>query len=349
MELIKLEDVEFAYGERRVLRGLSLAVRENLVTVLVGPSGSGKSTVLRLIAGFEAPNRGRVSIGDQVVSMGSRVFQPPESRGVSMVFQDLALWPHMSVGQTLEFVLGRDVARQERRRRITETLVALGLEARVDARPAELSGGERQRLALGRALVTRPRILLMDEPLANLDPPLRLALLDEIRNLRQRFALTILYVTHNQAEAFVLGDEAAVLHDGRIEQSGPPREIYNRPRTPFVAAFLGRCALLPGVWRDGAVHTELGVLPAPEAGSAGTDVYVVVRPEDVRVVDDGPFAGSVERVACLGGVFEAAIAGTAWRLWSIVPDEPKPGTDVRFSITKFAVVAKTGRAEQDLR
>jgi ABC-type Fe3+/spermidine/putrescine transport system ATPase subunit len=144
MALITLQDVEFAYGERPVLRGVNLAVQENLVTVLVGPSGSGKSTVLRLIAGFETPHRGRVSIGDQVVSTGSRIVRGPESRGVSMVFQDLALWPHMTVGQTLEFVLGRDVARQERHRRITETLAAVGLDARVDARPAQLSGGERQ-------------------------------------------------------------------------------------------------------------------------------------------------------------------------------------------------------------
>ncbi len=153
----------------------------------------------------------------------------------------------MTVGQTLEFVLGHDVARPERRRRITETLTVLGLDERVDARPAELSGGERQRLALARAIVTRPRILLMDEPLANLDPPLRLALLDGIRDLRQRFALTVLYVTHNQQEAFILGDHAAVLHEGRIEQGRVVRrpDVVARavPDDRFVCAM--SCPFLP--------------------------------------------------------------------------------------------------------
>jgi ABC-type sugar transport system ATPase subunit len=338
MELIKLEDVEFAYRQRPVLQGVNLAVQENLVTVLVGPSGSGKSTVLRLIAGFETPNRGRLCIGDQVVSVGRRVFVPPESRGVSMVFQDLALWPHMSVGQTLDFVLGRDVVRQERRRRITETLAALSLDARLDARPAELSGGERQRLALGRALVTRPRILLMDEPLANLDPPLRLAMLDEIRNLQQRFALTVLYVTHNQHETFSLGDQAAVLHEGRIEQAGSPREVYEHPNTAFVASFLGRCALLSGRLHDGHVETALGALSGTNGGATNGNVSIAIRPEDVCVDDDGPFSGRVESVTCLGGTFETAITGPGWRLWALTRDEPRPGSSIRFAVKKAVIV-----------
>jgi len=294
---------------------------------------------LRLIAGFETPKRGRLSIGDQVVSMGSRVFQTPESRGVSMVFQDLALWPHMTVAQTLEFVLGRDVARQERRRRITETLAALGLDTRIDARPAELSGGERQRLALARALVTGPRILLMDEPLANLDPPLRLALIDEIRNLRRRLALTILYVTHNQHEVFSLGDHAAVLHEGRIEQTGSPREMYERPSTAFVASFLGRCALLSGRLYDGHVETALGTLSAAEGGATKGDVSVVIRPEDVCVDDDGPFSGRVESVTCLGGSFETTITGPGWRLWALTRAEPRLGSSLRFTVKKSVTVS----------
>lgn len=334
MALIALEDVEFAYGERRVLLGVNLAVQENRVTVLVGPSGSGKSTVLRLIAGFETPNRGRVSIGDQVVSMASRIVQGPESRGVSMVFQDLALWPHMTVGQTLEFVLGRDVARQERHRRITETLAAVGLDARVDTRPAQLSGGERQRLGLARALVTRPRILLMDEPLANLDPPLRLALIEEIRTLRQRFALTILYVTHNQQETFSLGDQAAVLHEGRIQQTGSPREIYERPSTAFVPSFLGRCAVLSGRCHDGHVQTALGELPEARGGAANEAVSVVIRPEDVCIDDGGPLSGRVESVTCLGGCFETTITGAGWRLWALTRNEPTPGSSLRFTVEK---------------
>jgi iron(III) transport system ATP-binding protein len=229
VELIRLQDVEFAYSGPPVLRGVTLAVQENAVTVLVGPSGSGKSSVLRLIAGFEAPQRGTIQIAGEVVSRDSSVVIPPEARGASMVFQDLALWPHMTVAQTLDFVLGREVGRTERHRRITETLAAVGFDRRPDARPAQLSGGERQRLAIARAIVTRPRILLMDEPLANLDPPLRQTLLDETLRLQQRLGLTILYVTHNQQETFRLGDQAAVIHEGRIEQVARPASSTSAP------------------------------------------------------------------------------------------------------------------------
>ena len=342
MELIRLDEVEFGYGRTRVLHGLDLAVRENEVTVLVGPSGSGKSTVLRLIAGFEVPWRGRVRIGDEVVSADGHVVVPPEARGLSMVFQDLALWPHMAVADTLDFVLGGDVGREERRRRISETLAMVGLEGRSTARPAQLSGGERQRLALARALVTQPRILLMDEPLASLDPPLRLALLDEIRRLQQRLALTALYVTHNQQETFALGAQAAVIHEGRIEQAGAPRELYEHPRTAFVASFLGRAAILSGLLHDGLVETVLGALPVTGAAmTEGPEVCVAVRPEDVCVSEEGPFCGRVERVTCQGGSFEAEITGPAWRLWTLLRSEPKRGSSLSFTISKTVVVPRT--------
>ena len=332
MELIRLEHVDFAYGDAGVLRGLNLVVRDNEVTVLVGPSGSGKSTVLRLIAGFEAPQRGRVMIDGEIVAEGGRRLRPPEVRGVSMVFQDLALWPHMTVAETLEFVLGPGLDRDERRRRIGDTLMTVGLERHVDVRPAQLSGGERQRLAIARAIVTRPRILLMDEPL-------RQALLDEIRRLQQRLSLTILYVTHNQQETFMLGDRAAVIREGRIEQAGPPRELYERPLTAFVASFLGRCALLSGRLHDGRVETVLGTLPAVEAGpTAEPKVFVVIRPEDVCADENGPFSGRVERVTSLGGGFETEIAGPDWRVWAMMREPPKPGTSLRFAVSKTALV-----------
>lgn len=341
MELIRLDGVDFAYGDTGVLRALSLVVYEHEVTVLVGPSGSGKSTVLRLIAGFEAPQRGRLVLDGGVVAESGRIVRPPETRGVSMVFQDLALWPHMTVGETLEFVLGADVSRDERRRRIDEASTMVGLDRYLHARPAQLSGGERQRLAIARAIVTRPRILLMDEPLANLDPPLRLALLNEIRRLQQRLGLTVLYVTHNQQETFILGDRAAVIRGGCIQQVGPPRELYERPGTAFVASFLGRCALLPGVFRDGRIETPLGPLPGPNGTTlAGEEISVVIRPENVCVSDHGPFRGRVEAVTCLGDRFETEIAGPGWRVWAMMRDEAKLGAMLRFSIAKIATVPR---------
>lgn len=341
MELIRLDGVDFAYGDTNVLRALSFVVHEREVTVLVGPSGSGKSTVLRLIAGFEAPRRGRVMLDGDVAAESGRIVRPPEMRGVSMVFQDLALWPHMTVGETLDFVLGPGIRRDERHRRVEETLMMVGLDRHVDARPARLSGGERQRLAIARAIVTQPRILLMDEPLANLDPPLRLALLDEIRRLQQRLGLAILYVTHNQQETFILGDRAAVIREGCIEQLGPPRELYERPRTAFVASFLGRCALLPGLLHDGVIDTALGTLPGPTGLTTSMgELSVVIRPENVSVSANGPFCGRVEAMASLGDRFETEISGPGWRLWALMRDEAKPGAMLRFSITKIAAVPR---------
>ena len=341
MELIRLDDVDFAYDDQRVIRSLSLGLHEGEVTVLVGPSGSGKSTVLRLVAGFEAPDRGRVTLDGKVAAEEGRIVWPPETRGVSMVFQDLALWPHMTVGETLEFVLGPHLPRDERRRRIDEVARMVGLERHLGARPARLSGGERQRLAIARAIVTRPRILLMDEPLANLDPPLRLALLTEIRQLQRRLGLTILYVTHNQQETFSLGDRAAVIRAGTIEQTGRPRELYEHPGTAFVASFLGRCGVLSGLLGAGIVETALGALPVLDgATSPAPEVSVVIRPEDIGVAAQGPFEGRVERAMCLGERFEIEIAGPGWRLWAMTRHEPELGGMVRFSVGRIAVIAR---------
>jgi ABC-type Fe3+/spermidine/putrescine transport system ATPase subunit len=336
MELIQLDSVDFAYGGTTVLRSLSLMAHEQEVTVLVGPSGSGKSTVLRLIAGFEAPQRGRVILDGDVVAERGRIVRTPETRGVSVVFQDLALWPHMTVRETLEFVLGPDIGREERRRRVDEASTIVGLQRHIDTRPAHLSGGERQRLALARAVITRPRILLMDEPLANLDPPLRLALLEEVRSLRQRLGLTIVYVTHNQAETFVLGHQAAVLHDGRIAQAAPPRELYEHPASAFVASFLGRCALLPGQVTGGHALTALGAFAT--AAAEGERVAVVIRPEDVVVDDDGPLTGRVAGATSIGPTFEVELTDADWRVWATMRQEPKPGAVVRFSLARFATV-----------
>jgi len=341
--LIRLEDVHFAYAGRPVLAGFDLAVPEDAVTVLVGPSGSGKSTVLRLIAGFEMPDRGRVWIGSDLASGDGRTLLPPEARGAGMVFQDLALWPHMTVRQTLEFVLGRDAPPEERRRRIEDTLRLVGLDRHAGARPASLSGGERQRVALARAIVTRPRILLMDEPLSSLDPPLRQALLGEIRQLRERLGLTILYVTHNRRETFALGDHAAVIRGGRIEQWGSPRDLYERPRSAFVASFLGRCALLPAWIAGDRINSPLGAIPRGTGASSATadgEVYLVIRPEDVPADPAGPWSGRVERAVDRGDGFETLITGTGWQLWTSLAEEPQPGSLLRFSIRKFSTVPR---------
>ena len=200
MKILWFEDVHKSYGDRPVLVGLDLEVEAGERLVLLGPSGSGKTTLLRLIAGFTAPDRGEIRLRQQPVSRAGKILVPPEKRGVGMVFQDLALWPHMSVEKNVEFGLWR-LPRDQRKQRVREVLEMVGLADRAKARPHQLSGGQQQRVALARALAPRPDILLMDEPLSSLDPGLRARLRDEIVGLQEAWGFTLIYVTHDQQDA----------------------------------------------------------------------------------------------------------------------------------------------------
>ena len=226
MALFALEMVSLRLGGRAVLSRVSLALEEGQRMVLLGPSGSGKTSLLRMMAGLTAPDEGRVLYRGRTASEKGRVLVPPEARSVGMVFQDLALWPHLSVRGNLAFGLqARGVPRAERVRRIGEILELVGLAGRVEARPSELSGGEQQRVALARALVTRPEAVLMDEPLSSLDPVLRRKLRREILDLQHRLSFALLYVTHDLEEAFTLGRRIVVLEEGRVVRTGSREEI----------------------------------------------------------------------------------------------------------------------------
>lgn len=236
---IALDDVHFRYGGRAVLSGFFLSVAAGEVVALVGPSGSGKSTVLRLLLGFEAPERGTVSVNGAVVSTPGRVVVPPDERSLAVVFQDLALWPHLTTHGNLAFGLAsRGVGRQERERRIAEALARVGLQDNSRRRPAALSGGERQRVAIARALVLEPRAVLLDEPLANLDARLKRELLGAFRRLFEEQKVAALYVTHDLREAAPLGERIAVLEDGRVVQEGTQKDLRARPATDFVRSLV---------------------------------------------------------------------------------------------------------------
>jgi ABC-type sugar transport system ATPase subunit len=252
-------------------RGVELAIEDGEFMVLVGPSGCGKSTALRMIAGLETPTQGRVVIGARDVTE-----VPPQERDVAMVFQSYALYPHMTVRDNLGFGLrmrGTPPARIAER--VEVAAKALGLGAVLDRKPGQLSGGQRQRVALGRAIVREPLVFLFDEPLSNLDAKLRLETRAELARLHRRLAATMVYVTHDQEEALTLGTRVAVMNEGKVEQVGPPLEVYRRPQTLFVATFVGSPAmnLLPS-----------GLLPNLTASSDGT---LGVRPHDVTVTAAG--------------------------------------------------------------
>jgi ABC-type sugar transport system ATPase subunit len=290
MAAITLTGIEKAFAlDQKVLRDVHLSIADGERVVLVGPSGSGKSTLLRIIAGLEQPTAGSVSIdGLDVTGV------PPERRDLAMVFQSYALYPHKSVRENLAFGLRvRRVAPAEIGRRVDVVARSLGLEPLLVRRPAQLSGGQRQRVALGRAIVREPRAFLFDEPLSNLDPQLRGAARAELVELHRRLAATMVYVTHDQEEAMTLGQRIAVLNAGRIEQAATPLELYRRPATVFVAAFVGSPSMnVLDVQRLAA----LGL--TAEAPSAATSAGF--RPHDVRLTKAAGGCASVAVVEPLG-------------------------------------------------
>jgi len=227
--ILAITGVDKRYGEQTVLHGINLAVDAGERLVLLGPSGCGKTTLLRLVAGFEVPDLGEIRIGDQRVAADGKNLVPPQRRGVGMVFQDLALWPHMSVAQNIAFGLGaQGLSRSARRRRVGDMLARVGLAELGDRRPSALSGGQQQRVALARALVQEPRILLMDEPLSSLDIELNRRLRGEILDIQRQIGFTMVYVTHDHEEALAIASQIAVLQAGRVVASGSAGDIAGR-------------------------------------------------------------------------------------------------------------------------
>ena len=285
MASISLQGVtkQFSDGIAAV-RDVSLEIARGELLVLVGPSGSGKSTVLRLIAGLDRPTGGRILIDGQDVTT-----VPPQQRDLAMVFQSYALYPHKTVRENLAFGLQmRHVETARIDERVRDVAKALGLDDLMDRRPAALSGGQRQRVALGRAIVRSPKAFLLDEPLSNLDPMLRIETRAELALLHRRLAATMVYVTHDQEEAMTLGSRIAVMRDGTLEQVASPMDLYERPANTFVAGFIGSPAM--NIWP--------GTMICPDGGRR----LVGVRPHDIELTspDGGDAAGRIELVEPLG-------------------------------------------------
>jgi ABC-type sugar transport system ATPase subunit len=297
---VRLRGVDKFYGATQALFGIDLDIEDREFVVFVGPSGCGKSTMLRAIAGLEPISTGRIAIGDVDVTDVA-----PSERGVAMVFQSYALFPHMTVRGNMEFGMKiNGVAKAERDARVAEAARILQLGDYLDRRPAQLSGGQRQRVAIGRAIVKQPKVFLFDEPLSNLDAKLRIQMRVELETLHQDLAATMIYVTHDQVEAMTMADKIVVLNGGYIEQVGAPLELYHRPRTEFVAGFIGApsmnfLAIEPA--SDGVRYGD-DLIHAATAGG-GAPVKLGVRPEHIRVAPAGQGAidARVEVKEQLGG------------------------------------------------
>jgi iron(III) transport system ATP-binding protein len=288
---------QFLVG-RPAVDDVSFRIAAGEIVVLLGPSGCGKTTTLRMIAGLEQPTGGMIAIGgDEVAAPERGVHVPPRLRNIGMVFQSYAVWPHMTVKQNVNYPLRhRNVPRDQAEHKIAEVLGLVGLTEYAERPVTQLSGGQMQRVALARALVYEPRILLLDEPLSNLDAKLRLRLRDELRRIIKEAKVTALYVTHDQSEAVVLGDRIGVMENGKLMQMSPPVELYNKPANLFVANFTGASNLLKGEIASGSVKFPSGemlLIGQAIPGNAGDSVLVAVRPENITLRANGDAADSV--------------------------------------------------------
>src|SRR6266568_1298610 len=273
------------YGDVAAVEGLSLEVQPSELVSLLGPSGCGKTTTLRLVAGFLRPEAGEIWVGERCLSSPTGVV-PPERRRMAMIFQSYALWPHMTVAQNVAYGLRlkAGVSKTERDARVKDMLRVVQLGGYESRYPGELSGGQQQRVAVARALVVEPEILLLDEPLSNLDANLREEMRFEIRRLHETFGITTLYVTHDQAEAMVISDRVAVLQTGRVVQIGSAEELFDRPRTRFVAEFIGRTNLIDGVaaTANTIARGALRLRVAAEALRPGEAAVISIRPHQIE-------------------------------------------------------------------
>ena len=312
------------HGPVPAVQDLSFQMRDGEFLTLLGPSGCGKTTTLRCVAGLENPDFGEVLIeGRTVYSSRERITVPTEKREIGMVFQSYAIWPHMNVFENVAFPLktGKKIKRSEIEQRVRESLKLVQMEDLIDRPSTQLSGGQQQRVALARALVKRPRLLLLDEPLSNLDAKLREDMRIEIRDVVNKLGLSVLYVTHDQAEALAMSDRIFVMQKGRVLQEGTPVEIYTKPTSEFVANFIGSANLFEGELLSrsgdqGCIKTRQGQLTCLLASGLreGDRVLISARPEEIRIYKDAPpeqtnlFSGTIAKVTFLGDSLDCRIA-----------------------------------------
>ena len=308
MASVELRGLTKRYGTAAVVDNISLTIEHGHLVCLLGPSGCGKTTTLRLIAGFVEPSEGEIRVGERLVSSPTQTL-PPERRNMSMIFQSYALWPHMTVAENIVYGLKlRKMDRETISKKLAAILATTRLAPLAERYPGELSGGQQQRVALARALIVEPETLLLDEPLSNLDANLREEMRFEVRRLHDAYRYTTVYVTHDQSEAMTTADLIAVMNGGRIEQAGSPEEIYDRPRSEFVARFIGSSNVIKGKGRDGSRIDFAGTTLrcTGEKISPNNPTPVSIRPHDIAISasqmqGDNIVQGTVVRQVFLGG------------------------------------------------
>jgi iron(III) transport system ATP-binding protein len=355
MTFINIAGIDKHFGAFKALSGIDLAIAEREFITFLGPSGCGKTTMLRTLAGFLAPDAGTIHVGGRQFSSPQAVL-PPEQRRMGMVFQNYAVWPHMSVLENVAFGLRlQRTSRGDIELRVARVLAAVGLEGLEQRHPGQLSGGQQQRVALARSLVVEPAILLLDEPLSNLDAKLRERMRTELKTLQRRTGVTFVYVTHDQAEAMALSDRIVVFNKGAVQQVGSPREVYERPANLFVADFMGLVNKLPGKLverRESDLRVEIGgqtltTVAVDGLGVASGPVVVAIRPEAIRLghaeasENLNVLAGTIIDSTFLGNIVDhqVEVGGQVVRVQGDRRETHAPGSQVQLSIPVTECVA----------
>jgi len=350
MANITIRDVQKAFGDVIVLNDFNAEFQDGEFVTLLGPSGCGKTTMLRMIAGFEKPTTGSILIGDREVS-SPHTFVPPERRDIGMVFQSYAVWPHMTVFENVAYPLKiKKLNKATIKTQVEKVLEIVHLSQYSERIPSQLSGGQQQRVALARALVAKPQLLLLDEPLSNLDAKLRDSMRFEIKEIQRALGITVVYVTHDQMEAMTMSDRVIVINHGDIQQIGSPTEIYRYPANQFVADFVGKINFIPSISQNGLVSLKKTGQSLEYTGPLTNEVVVGIRPENIRFMSrKGDLEGTLVSKFYLGDVNDCRIDLNGVQIRMVA--EPKSfdnynvGDKVNLRVDEFIVFADDGSDE----
>ena len=355
MSAVTIKNVSKSFGDNTVLHDFSQVFADGEFVTLLGPSGCGKTTMLRMIAGFEKPTTGEIYVGETLVS-GDKTFLPPEKRNMGMVFQSYAVWPHMNVYDNVAYPLTiKRMNKTDMKKKVEKVLSIVHLGQYAQRYPNQLSGGQQQRVALARALVAEPNLLLLDEPLSNLDAKLRESMRFEIKEIQQSLGIAVVYVTHDQTEAMAMSDRIFLINRGVVQQSGRPDEIYNHPNNQFVADFLGKVEFLKGDSKDGRIHLLGTDQYLPYDGEKRGMVEIAIRPENITMSapGDAGLKGRVDKRYYLGDSADWRIALGKTNLRVITEGRRfsrfAPGDEVGLYIEEFLVFDDEGTLKEQLK
>lgn len=340
MKVLEVKHIIKILGKKEIVRGVSFEVERGQLLALLGPSGCGKTTTLRMIAGLEVPDYGEIWIDGALASSSQKIVMSQKERHIGMVFQDLALWPHMTVYKNIEFGLKTlGLTRTERQKRIEAVLGKVNMQKYANEYPARLSGGQQQLIAIARAIVTEPRLLLMDEPLSNIDIKLREDIRQEIRRIQQETQITTVYVTHDQEDAFLLANKVAVMNAGILEQVGSPEEIYSSPASLFVAGFVGESNIIHVKIVDrNRILTPWGELVCNTKGHERGNAFLFFRPQYTEIDTSGRYNGVIINRYFTGEGYKYRISTSGVEIKLQVQAIYEIGQSVRFSIKRMEIL-----------